>query len=558
MTESLVNDRDLRFDHRDHQRVAATSLGESPNVILHQSSGGLYYSKPPIYPFLVAPFFWFFGRSAFWIVNTLLLCAASSIAWKALGASTLDPEESESSRWRSWKLATYLGTAAVLPYLAWSMSDILQFSLALAGVSSAIVAMRATGSTKRQARAFGNAERWAMLAGVCIGLMVISRAPQALLALSVIGMAAVARRTRIAMVIAGSLLTMIVFAATLQFASVGTLNPYTAARTSFSALIGYPTDAEDPLVGEQLAKKRATHVYQTSLDRRIPWSAFYGVVGRHAGLLPYFPFALFMIYWGLRGRNAATVALLGVLALWVFYLLYRPDNYFGGSATVGNRYFLPSYGLLFAVLAWPQGGFASARRWSLRVAVVSCWLIAVAAGVSAWASVREVGALDPTSQSHASAGIFRWLPYESTARETEGQRSRFWGRDYVRFVDFRSKVGAEDWVLGQTLRPSEIMVVTHRKGDGFRFQALASPGTKVTIRPWWGRSEVVASEFLEGQPVEMIVPPSTPWIRHPMAFDLETKHFVHRFLIQVEAPQPESAVRLRYLGVVNPEKRDQR
>lgn len=539
MAESLAADADLVFDQRDRERALVGRFGDSPSVILHRAGERLYYSKPLIYPLLVAPAFLLAGRYAFWVVNLLALAAAAILAWRAM------PEDDR----RGWKLSTFLAAAAVLPYVVWSMSDLLQFALAVGAVSTAVLSIRIGRARAQVPARIRPGSGWAVGAGICLGLLVVLRLPQVLLALGVIGAVVVAGSWRRARLMAGAAVLTVLAAAAISLPLVGTINPYTATRTSFNASTGYPQDAGDPLVARQLEAKRASHRYQWSYDERTPWSALYSLIGRHTGLLPYFPLALFLIVWGVRRPSA--MAALGVLALCAFYLLYRPDNYFGGSAAIGNRYFLPAYGTLFAVLAWP-GRINRFGTWSWQLALLACWGIAASMGVSALISVRDVGTLDSTSQSHAAAGVFQWLPYESTLRETEGQRVRFWGGDYLRFVDYRAKVHADDFVIRGGREPAEVMLVTHREGNVFHFSAQAPAGSRLVVRPWVGSWEVI-TEFADGRPVEVQIPKIGPWVSHPMPFDLETEYAVHRLLFRAETAGSGDAVKLWYLGVENGE-----
>lgn len=548
MAESLAHDHDLVFDQRDRHRAVEASLGESPNVILHRVDDHLYYSKPPIYPLLVAPFFLVAGRFAFWIVNLVVLGLAAGLAWQAL------PEDDQ----RGWKLVTFLAASAVPPYVVWAMSDVLQFAFAWLAVSAVALALQPSSGGSRRGLLGSRLNAWLLVAGACLGLLVVMRQPQIVLALGVVVAVGLARSWRKAGLLAASAVVVIALAAAASWATVGTWNPYTATRTSFNAGVGYPDNAVSAPVESQLEAKRASHRYDwsTDWDRRTPWSAAYSLVGRHTGLLPYFPLALFLLAWGLSPRRLGrrTVVTLAVVGLWAFYLLYRPDNYFGGSAAVGNRYFLPSYGILFAMLAWAPRTLGSRPGPYLgwRPAFLLSWTLALTFGVSAWASVRDVGQRDPSSQSHTAAGAFRYLPYESTAQETEGQRGRFWGRDYLRFVDRRPKVQAENFVIVGGRRPAEVLLMTHRPGDAFRFRAQAPPGSSLSIQAW-PRSPLgdwkVDVDFPDGSPVVVAVPKNDPWVRHPMHFDLETDLAVHRLLFAADTPSPEGGVRVWYEGV---------
>ncbi len=536
MAESLAVDGDLRFDDHDRGRAAAGSLGESPTVILQRADDALYYSKPAIYPLIATPLFLVAGRAGFWITNSLLLVLTAGFAWRSLRSGQLPSKH--------WWLATYLGCSAVLVYIAWSMSDVLQFALALLGTVAAVELCRRRVSGWQSALSAS-----ALVAGICLGLLSATRPPQALLAAGVILMILWAGKVRRALVV-GMLVAATWGASTLvNDTLVHSGSPYTAVRTSFNALTGYPRAANDDLAESRLDVRLAAHRYQWKLDGRLAWSALYSLIGRHSGIAVYFPLSLVLLFLAFRNGGPQAALAVGVLALWLFYLFYRPGNYFGGSAAVGNRYFLPSYGVLFGVLAWADGHFlrqCGKKPWLW----IFTWSLAAVVGASALASTRQMGFLDNTSQSHAAAGLFRFLPYESTLTETEGQRARFWGRDYLRFVDKRTQVHEGEWVVDSSVAgATEFFVASHRQAEGFRFEAKGAPGTLVTIESWLGGPST-SVELVTPQPTSVVVPRWSPWVRHSMPFDAATVFSIYRFRAKIETPRPEGKVRLRYLGVV--------
>ncbi|HMJ75207.1 MAG TPA: hypothetical protein VK507_04500 [Iamia sp.] len=84
-------------------------------------------------------------------------------------------------------------------------------------------------------------------------------------------------------------------------------------------------------------------------------SAGYYFVGRHSGMLPFMPVALFAIVASIaswrRGDTLARCTLIGLGAYVVFYLVLFPLNFSGGGQTLGNRYFLQVSPVVLALLA---------------------------------------------------------------------------------------------------------------------------------------------------------------------------------------------------------------
>ena len=88
----------------------------------------------------------------------------------------------------------------------------------------------------------------------------------------------------------------------------------------------------------------------------------------------------------------------GLVAASAFFLIWWPDNYFGGASFLGNRYFLPIYPLALVGLPALPG----------RRALTAAWLVAFVMAGSAVASYPTAPKSE-ASQSHTLAGLPRWL-----------------------------------------------------------------------------------------------------------------------------------------------------
>ena len=108
---------------------------------------------------------------------------------------------------------------------------------------------------------------------------------------------------------------------------------------SFNARIGYPVGPDATKALARFDERPATHRPHLEISSAQRYSALYVFFGRHTGLLAYFPMALAMIYLLVRRPSRLGVAMLmTTLAMVAFYLLYMPNNYFGGSTFIGNRF----------------------------------------------------------------------------------------------------------------------------------------------------------------------------------------------------------------------------
>ncbi len=422
MASSLVHDGDLIFDEGDLQRLEERQVGPTPAVILQSTERGITYSKPILYPLMAAPLFSLFGEAGMLATNGVLLGLALLLAWLYL-------RRLGSAAHSFWTLATV---------------GVLQRPAALSRMEDERPRPGRDGSGRPEPRPQGAADcrrrSSSKRTGIdpyclrpseasCLGAAVSMRFSTAALAAAPVLIAVLYRRYRHSMVVAA--LTLAAFAlvsgATQHF--LGTANPYKAVRSSFNARTGYPAGVEGDEATERFSTSPATQSASwlpRFEPRRSAYSLVYFFLGRHTGLLAYFPVALVLLFQAARRPNGVVLPLLaaaGVVA--AFYLLWMPENYFGGSTFLGNRYFLVTLpAILLALRQLP----------SPRLLAVA-WILALGFWSSGLYSVSLTRDLGSSSQSHAHAGLFRLLPFESTAKNIDGIESRYWRRDFVRFVD---------------------------------------------------------------------------------------------------------------------------
>ena len=520
MTASLVRDGDLAFDGRDRERA----LAEEPpaTLVLQRSGGRVTYSKPVLYPLLAAPLYALLGARGLVALNLLLTAGAAVVAWRFLrrlgtpGGAALT-------------LATFL-VCGVLPfYLAWRMSDAALVAFALAGSALAAGALRGERAGPAAAAA----------GGLLLGLVASMRFPGAALAAAPVLGGLWLGRPRRALAIALAALLGFGLVSLAGLGLTGTANPYKTERSSFSAATGYPLAGEEAAGGRfesHPATQSATWLPRVAWTRS-GYSALYALIGRHTGLLVYFPAALVLVAVTLRRPDRVGLALLaGPAVAVVFYLLWMPENYFGGSTFIGNRYFLMAYPALLAAL--PR---LPRARW-----LALAWVVGLLAGGSALASIRAAGEAAPSSQSHAAAGLFRLLPGETTAQKVDGFRGRFWTRDFWRFTDRYARVGEEAFFLRAGEPAAEVELAFRVPRDDLRLRVV-SPGAGVRLRyrDWRGGGS------LELEPGAQVIelPLSPAWRWHTYWWRAPDTYQVRTLRLAAEHPQGEPVeVELRNLG----------
>ncbi len=537
MAASLALDRDLTFGPADRARLEAAPSEEEKAVILQRTARGLSYSKPSLYPLLAAPFHLAFGGAGLVVFNAIALALALWLAFAILRRRGPAGEA-------ALTVVTFAGASVVLPYVLWRMSDALQVALALAGLAVAAAVGRGSRAEGGRLDRF-LACPWApALAGAALGALTALRYPNGLVAAAGLRALALARRRRALLLAASGAAAAFIVSTAINWGLTGVAVPYKAERASFDEETGYPAGAGAEQALRQFEEGRATHSLGLAPQLEPAASAYaalYFLVGRHTGLLLYFPAALVLAGSLVRHPDAAGRALLlGAAALALFYLVWMPRNYFGGEGFIGNRYFLMGYPALLAGLPAPL----RARR------LVAAWAVSLVAFGSAALSVTRTRSIDRSSQNHASAGVCRLLPYESVAPAIDGRRDRYWSHEFVRFVDPYAQVGEWSFRLPAGGPPAELQVASKRRQGVLRFVVHSSaPEIAVVYRDWRRRRSYRLASSVGGADGLLEIESSAPWKRHPFWWNADDPFLVRAFRLAIRTPDGRPATtELRYLG----------
>ena len=538
MAASLARDGDLAFGSADAAWAAGRPGGVA--LILERTARGISYSKPVLYPLLAAPFAAVAGAGGLVVLNALGLALGLVLARALLTRVGARPRATET-------VLTVLFAAAVVPYVVWRMAEAVEVGLAAGGLALALAAERPAAVAPR-----GWAERWlaarwaAPVGSLLLGLLVGLREPHAAIAVVPAAAALGARDLRRAAKSVAAVAVGYGAVLALTWALTGAVNPYKATRATFTAATGWPAgpSAATALGRFDNGDDLATSTLSARPDLRPSLTAYatlYLFVGRHSGLVAYLPALLLLAAIALGARERVALAALGgVAALAAFYLVWWPTNYFGGEAFLGNRYLLAGYPALLVALP----------RLPSRRALAAVWAVAALFGASGLASVAATGELDRTSQSHAHAGLFRLLPYESVASNIDGRRDRYWSDDFVRFVDPFARAGAWSFEIASGSPAAELEVATTRPGATTRWLVHAdAPEATLVVSDWRrARRYPLAREgATSGGPVAVDLAPA--WRVHPFWWSggLAARARLVRFALETPAGRPATA-RVRYLG----------
>jgi hypothetical protein len=421
MTLSLAHDGDLRWQPEDYARFAALYpqgpsgifLKKRYTIGLHgktpvSTDQSLAFGKAFIYPLVAAPFVLVGGLGAMAVLNWLMLGLCLACALRFCRARV--------GGWPGRLLAVVFFVASVTPvYAAWLTPEMFNVTLATVAYFLWLYKRVAPPEDRRLwTRPWTTAA-----AALLIGVATYSKPTHAALVIPMVIDALFAghawRRRSSA---AAGAVAAVVLAFTVGCAALFALNAFVSGEMNYQGSADrsgrrsfydhYPFDREGTPFdahGNAMVTNDAdtSRVLASDMLAGLPTNAWYFVVGRDSGLMPYFApgallLALCLVLPG--GRPAwqwgIVVAIVGSIGA---FLVLFPDCWNGCGGPPGNRYFLSLYpALLFLAPAtgalWPAVGGL------------------LVGGAFTWAMVVHPYAASTRTWLNVERAPLRWLPIE--------------------------------------------------------------------------------------------------------------------------------------------------
>jgi len=407
-SESLAFDGDLLFSREDYQRFHRIWNQPPQGLILQSADDGahLYYGKPFYYPLFLAPFVRFSPLRGPFVANALLLVLAAILAWRALRR----PLGEMAPLW----VACYLFCSVAFVYVFWVHADL--FMACLCAIALAL-AWGPHPVAKRNEIAM-----WLAI-GALLAVVTYSRPVYVVLFVPALLALPRERRRRTLMALGVGALLVVVASAAFYRIKVGEWTSYFGERHGFYSSTGFPGvdfPASDwrKVVGEigssSWSSWLATHKdrgpgWLPVSPRLFAWDSVYYLVGQNVGILPYFlPLILFPLV-APRGRNRW--AILGAVALGaVGFIVLRSFNFYGGGASIADRYFLP---LFPALWFFPQRR-VGARPLTLVIAPLAVAIFAAPFLWNVWARPRAFPLSPQGRYVYVTRTARTLLPFETT------------------------------------------------------------------------------------------------------------------------------------------------
>lgn len=514
---SLWHDHDLNYDQRDLDRAYQIWDQGPYGLILFTRDGGetMYFGKPFVYSAAALPFYAVFGPQGLMVFNMALFLAMFFTAWWLFARNRAEAEAVTGPHGRAEPAGPFRGhghgglflggfffASAAFVYVFWLQPEV--FNMACTFFPLAIWA-GLRGRPQWGWKAYG----LLFLAGLMLAAAFVSKEPLAVMALPLGVDLLWSRRFKgLAAVVLGGLVGVALLMG-VQYKLSDAWSPYRdVQRRSFET--DYPLESPKDLWalyrGTSFGSWSGIGVETT--PRVFVNNLGYFVFGRHTGLLPYFPFALFVLaLFAFGPRDRLGWLVLAAVAIYVlFFLLLRPGNYHGGAGFIGNRYFAGIYPALLFLLT----RFDARRSLWLPFAAVGLWTASVVA-----VPLQQI-APEATLQSHVRSATFqRLLPLELTLLP-HGRIPGYWFKNWGRGVWVMRKdafSGQENhpngiWVRGDSR--SEVVVVSPVPLEAIWFTAYSPlPNNVLTLDSGSDRVEVrfETADLREGVPVELEVEP---------------------------------------------------
>jgi len=455
-------------------------------------SARLFYGKSYIYPLIASPFVAAFGTNGFLILHALLLGVVVLAGYLFLNA--------RSSPGVSIVLASGFLMASVAPtYFVWMTPELFNFSLVVLGYFCWLYKEVASPDSPVRGT------RWLFrpgsdrVAAVLLGVATFSKPSNLPLILPLLAWLLIRRQWR-RVFVAGAIFAVVgaVLVAG-NLAITGDWNFQGGDRRTFYGSFPFQNrGVQWDDVGQDHATNRV--LWDHIFDRRVFWTVFshnlgYFVVGRYSGLLPYFFPGLFAIVAFLlaRGKRAAWQWLVfaAAVAEILLLLLWVPYTYNGGGGSIGNRYFMNTYGILLFLLPPISSAGVAVIPW-----IVGCVFSAQVTFNPFFSS------FNPSEQ--AKQGPLRWLPVELTLVNdlpinTQANRARVWfgqqRRFQIYFLDDNgyAREGLSFWVRGRSTADVLVKTVEAASALELNFASGHAPTTVTVTRGWHAQRVEMAS-----------------------------------------------------------------
>ncbi|MCP4216499.1 MAG: hypothetical protein GY765_17745, partial [bacterium] len=331
ITQSLFHDLDIKYTRQDLLRIKDYFPSGPVGFFLKKGADGeLYYAKSFAYPMVAAPFLGIFGVRGLLLCNGLMLFLTILMGFFLL--KQYFPQD------KSFSFILMFVLASVTPlYIWWLTADLFNFFVMFTGLFFFFYQFK---------------RPWLFyLSAVFFSLAAFSKAWN-LAGIGIIYLILFHRKQWKKFVLL-TLISIMIFCSMVLFLylQTGQLS-YSlfmgGDRRSFGNNFPYETPEYTFESGTRMSFDNYWQRFYIS-PKVIVTNLFYYFFGRYTGMFIYFFPAVFLLILFFFQRKVPEdwFVFIAIVVLSLVYLVLAPDNYFGGSGSIGNRYFLNIFPLFF-------------------------------------------------------------------------------------------------------------------------------------------------------------------------------------------------------------------
>lgn len=330
ITQSLVHDFDLKYTPQDCRRILAEFPAGPVGLHLKRTPDGIYYAKSFAYPLAAAPFYAVFGVRGFLLFNGLMIFAVILMGFLLLNRYYPSSQSLTSA-------IIFVAASVVPAYLWWMTADLFNFFVMFAALFFFFYPF------KRPAFFY--------LSSIFFSFAVFSK-PWIITAAGIIFLILLRKKQWKRFIIL-SLLCLLVFGLFIIFfySQTGELSYKLfqgGERRQFSPKVLY----KDPGIRFEDGVSMSFDNYWNRIrltPRIILNNVFYFLFGRFTGMFIYFSSAFFLLtlFFFQRKEPDDWFVFSAIVITSLVFVTLAPDNYFGGSGSIGNRYFFNIFPIFF-------------------------------------------------------------------------------------------------------------------------------------------------------------------------------------------------------------------
>jgi len=455
--QSLAYDYDIKYDKKDIIRIRKEFIvGPIGFFLKKANNGNLYFAKSFSYPLFAAPFYRFFGTNGLLLFNGLMIFLSILMGFLIL--------KQHFNEIKSFVFSLIFVLATAIPiYIWWITADLFNFFVFFTALFLFFYEFK---------------RKWIFyFSSIFFSFAVFSKLSTIIPVFFVYLILLVRKDFKRFIIL--SLITILIFSSLVLFYFIQT------GEISYKLYMGgdrrtfyghYPYERPEYKFEDAFKMSADTYWNRLYLSPHLVFmNLFYFFFGRFTGMFIYFfPAILILILFIFQKKSIDDwIIFLGIIFTILFFITITSENYFGGSGSVGNRYFLTLYPLFFFL------GFKKRiHKFNLFPAVIALIFLSGTYMDSINRSIfsRMTGINFPINQFPAEKTQYLTLPSNENPRAfgrliRDSKGNRF----YIHFVNDNYWQIEDNYFWTYSTKEAEFFLVSEKRINNFYIEFKNSP-----------------------------------------------------------------------------------